>query len=139
MKNCTHCKHAVWQKTAAGRLHPSGDGECGYEVKLPAIASVDVLVRCPADSIGRPCQPAHGTARPLRALRAGRAMKPFDPSKVIFGDELAYARNTDIRMTFRGMGFDGMVIVRWVEPRTDRPRDALVRQRELLIVEPSDA
>lgn len=66
-------------------------------------------------------------------------MKPFDPSKVIFGDELAYARNTDIRMTFRGMGFDGMVIVRWVEPRTDRPRDALVRQRELLIVEPSDA
>lgn len=37
MKNCTHCKHAVWQKTAAGRLHPSGDGRCGYEVKLPRL------------------------------------------------------------------------------------------------------
>ena len=37
MKNCTHCKHARWNKTAAGRLHPSGDGECGYEVKLPQL------------------------------------------------------------------------------------------------------
>lgn len=37
MKNCTHCKHAVWQKTAAGRLHPSGDGKCGYEVRLPRL------------------------------------------------------------------------------------------------------
>lgn len=37
MKNCTHCKHAVWQKTAAGRLHPSGAGKCGYEVKLPKL------------------------------------------------------------------------------------------------------
>lgn len=37
MKNCTHCKHAVWQKTAAGRLHPSGAGKCGYEVKMPKL------------------------------------------------------------------------------------------------------
>lgn len=40
MKSCTHCKHAQWDKTAAGRLHPSGDGKCGYVVaplpKLPA-------------------------------------------------------------------------------------------------------
>jgi hypothetical protein len=34
MKNCTHCKHAIWAKTAAGRLHPSGDGTC--EFPLPA-------------------------------------------------------------------------------------------------------
>lgn len=37
MKNCTHCKHAQWDKTAAGRLHPSGDGKCGYEVKMPKL------------------------------------------------------------------------------------------------------
>lgn len=35
MKNCTNCKHAQWNKTAAGRLHPSGDGRCGYPVQLP--------------------------------------------------------------------------------------------------------
>jgi len=28
MKNCTDCKHADWKKTAAGKLHPSGDGKC---------------------------------------------------------------------------------------------------------------
>lgn len=37
MKNCTHCKHARWQKTEAGRLHPGGHGQCGYEVKLPKL------------------------------------------------------------------------------------------------------
>ena len=33
MKNCTDCKYADWQRTAAGKLHPSGDGECTYEAK----------------------------------------------------------------------------------------------------------
>lgn len=37
MKNCTNCKHAQWNKTAAGRLHPSGDGRCGYQVQLPKL------------------------------------------------------------------------------------------------------
>jgi hypothetical protein len=66
-------------------------------------------------------------------------MKPFDPSKVKPGDELAYPKNTDIRMTYRGMGFDGMVIVQWVTPPMNQPEEALVRQRDLLIVEPGDA
>lgn len=35
MKSCTLCKHAEWERTAAGRLHPSGDGICRYEYKLP--------------------------------------------------------------------------------------------------------
>lgn len=38
MKNCTDCMHAHWYKTSAGRLHPSGNGECHKaipEIKLP--------------------------------------------------------------------------------------------------------
>ena len=35
MKNCTGCKYAEWQRTKSGNLHPSGDGECTYEVKRP--------------------------------------------------------------------------------------------------------
>lgn len=31
---CTECKHAVWERTKAGRLHPSGDGECTFEVEV---------------------------------------------------------------------------------------------------------
>ncbi len=39
MKNCTHCKHAEWDRTAAGKLHPSGDGKCGMKslYKLPPL------------------------------------------------------------------------------------------------------
>lgn len=37
MKNCTHCKHAEWLRTAAGKLHPSGDGRCRYPWKMPAL------------------------------------------------------------------------------------------------------
>lgn len=37
MKNCDRCKYAEWARTAAGKLHPSGDGKCIYPVKLPAL------------------------------------------------------------------------------------------------------
>jgi hypothetical protein len=37
MKNCTHCVHADWKRTAAGKLHPSGDGRCTKVVKLPKL------------------------------------------------------------------------------------------------------
>lgn len=37
MKDCTDCASAEWRKTASGRLHPSGDGRCLYEPKMPAI------------------------------------------------------------------------------------------------------
>lgn len=37
MKNCTDCKHAQWDRTMSGRLHPSGAGRCGYEYKLPPL------------------------------------------------------------------------------------------------------
>jgi len=31
MKNCNECKYAVWKRTAAGKLHPSGEGHCTYK------------------------------------------------------------------------------------------------------------
>ena len=34
MKDCTHCKHAQWERTKAGRLHPSGYGMCGLKNKI---------------------------------------------------------------------------------------------------------
>jgi hypothetical protein len=37
MKNCTHCKYAEWKRTATGKLHPSGEGTCRYEVKMPRL------------------------------------------------------------------------------------------------------
>jgi hypothetical protein len=37
MKTCKGCKYADWKLTAAGRLHPSGDGRCTYQVSVPVI------------------------------------------------------------------------------------------------------
>ncbi len=37
MKNCTNCKHAAWLRTKSGALHPSGDGKCMWEWKLPKL------------------------------------------------------------------------------------------------------
>ena len=34
---CCGCRYAEWRKTTAGRLHPSGDGRCGYVVTIPPI------------------------------------------------------------------------------------------------------
>ena len=37
MNNCTDCKHAQWDRTMSGRLHPSGAGRCGYEYQVPPL------------------------------------------------------------------------------------------------------
>ena len=37
MKNCTDCKHALWDTTATGRLHPSGGGKCKYKWVMPQL------------------------------------------------------------------------------------------------------
>lgn len=29
--NCTTCHHAKWERTSAGRLHPSGVGDCSWD------------------------------------------------------------------------------------------------------------
>lgn len=37
MKDCTHCKYAQWDRTAAGKLHPLGTGKCAYPYKVPKL------------------------------------------------------------------------------------------------------
>lgn len=37
MKTCNGCKYAEWKLTGIGHLHPSGDGKCTYEWKLPPL------------------------------------------------------------------------------------------------------
>lgn len=37
MKSCLHCKYAKWDRTAAGKLHPSGDGRCTFPYKVPPL------------------------------------------------------------------------------------------------------
>ncbi len=34
MKTCKGCKYAKWERTAAGKLHPGGDGRCEYPVTI---------------------------------------------------------------------------------------------------------
>lgn len=37
MKTCKGCKHAIWHRTVAGKLHQSGKGVCGYEYAVPKL------------------------------------------------------------------------------------------------------
>lgn len=37
MKSCVGCRYADWKRTASGRLHPSGDGTCTFEVAIPKL------------------------------------------------------------------------------------------------------
>lgn len=37
MKSCVGCKHAKWDTTKVGKLHPSGAGKCTFEVKIPQL------------------------------------------------------------------------------------------------------
>ena len=34
---CLGCTYANWNRTATGRLHPSGDGRCAYPWKMPPL------------------------------------------------------------------------------------------------------
>lgn len=36
-QTCLNCKHASWKKTLNGRLHPSGDGLCTFQLVMPPI------------------------------------------------------------------------------------------------------
>jgi hypothetical protein len=46
MKNCTDCKHAHWERTAAGKLHPNGDGKCHYPLEMPALPAAMYWTFC---------------------------------------------------------------------------------------------
>lgn len=52
MKSCLHCKHADWKKTAAGKLHPSGDGHCKYPWKMPPLPASMYWIGRSADPCG---------------------------------------------------------------------------------------
>lgn len=34
MESCKNCKHAKWDRTEAGDLHPSGDGRCSWQMPV---------------------------------------------------------------------------------------------------------
>ncbi len=52
MKNCTDCKHALWKRTASGKLHPSGDGRCQYPWKMPELPVAFYWINRPGPSGG---------------------------------------------------------------------------------------
>lgn len=37
VQKCVDCEFASWKKTAAGRLHPNGEGICTYVVEFPML------------------------------------------------------------------------------------------------------
>jgi len=37
MKECLRCRYARWKMTSNGRMHPSGDGRCGYSYVVPTL------------------------------------------------------------------------------------------------------
>lgn len=47
MKNCTDCIHAEWKRTAAGKLHPSGDWDCKKVVVFPKLPASFYYVNSP--------------------------------------------------------------------------------------------
>lgn len=52
MRKCLECKYADWKKTAAGRMHPSGDGRCTYEWKMPPLPASRYFVGIPPTAMG---------------------------------------------------------------------------------------
>lgn len=37
MSKCNDCAFAAWERTRAGKLHPSGDGRCVFPHRTPPI------------------------------------------------------------------------------------------------------
>ena len=52
MKTCKDCKYADWQRTKAGRLHPSGDGMCAYPFKIPRLPLAFYFIGGPPSPCG---------------------------------------------------------------------------------------
>lgn len=72
-QRCTECTHALWRRTANGRLHQSGDGECIVKIAplptLPKCSSWVIAKRNPGGWINR--WSANHTDCPLFALKEG--------------------------------------------------------------------
>ena len=52
MKNCTHCKHAEWKRTANGGLHPSGDGQCTFRYEIKPLPACMYWINTPSPNVG---------------------------------------------------------------------------------------
>jgi len=52
MKNCTDCKYADWQRTAAGKLHPSGNGRCAHPWQIPPLPAAFYFLTRPIPTGG---------------------------------------------------------------------------------------
>jgi len=48
---CLDCKFADWNRTANGRLHPSGDGRCSWKKSVAFAASVPDYQKDAADRV----------------------------------------------------------------------------------------
>ena len=59
MKNCNGCRYAEWEKTKAGRLHPSGDEKCTYKGVKSALPLLRHVIVWGATPIGQPLQPQY--------------------------------------------------------------------------------
>jgi len=64
MKTCIGCKYAEWDKTKAGRLHPSGDGRCKYKIVMPVIPAAFSWL-----GLGNPPHPLGGHISRRKELR----------------------------------------------------------------------
>jgi hypothetical protein len=52
MKFCDDCKHAIWERTEAGKLHPSKQGQCNYKWELPPLPVAFSWFRSPVRTGG---------------------------------------------------------------------------------------
>lgn len=52
MKSCLGCQYADWKRSKNGTLHPSGDGQCTYEVRIPQLPNAKYWSSKPLVSYG---------------------------------------------------------------------------------------
>lgn len=57
---CEGCRWAEWSRTAAGRLHPSGDGRCTWQAEFKIAGSCAVRAY---DTFGKPVTVRGGLIR----------------------------------------------------------------------------
>jgi hypothetical protein len=68
-------------------------------------------------------------------LHRGEVVKPFDRSVVKAGDLLCLTSDPQRRLRFKFMGHEGVVVATWAEPVPGRPRDAILLQRQVRMVD----
>lgn len=61
---CLTCQHARWDRTASGRLHPSGEGRCWYTIppmpEIPAAFYWSTLSHTSPSAYGGSISRKHG-------------------------------------------------------------------------------